>query len=349
MENPHPNPYTPNNNHTQSSSNNNNNGGTAKKIFKSNSNKSNKSMSMSDVDSQYDSFHSPLRSPLRSPRSDDPIFKSPSDSNPNPNPNSNSNSNSKAIVAVDKYFSPLRSLKKPSSDNLSLPPTPPPAAPAAGRVKDDVFPPPPPPPMMMLNRAMTDGVQPGVPEKVEMRERDEERGDRRSRTGHMSSVMSSSNKEFMVNKAALGFRVSEVILCLISFSVMAADKTQGWSGDSFDRYREYRYLVAVNVIGFVYSGFQAYDLAYHLATAKHVISSHLRYFFDFAMDQVLAYLLMSASSASATRVDDWVSNWGKDEFTEMATASISISFVAFLAFAVSSMICGYSLCNRGFS
>lgn len=245
MENPHPNPYTPNNNHTQS---NNNNGGTAKKIFKSNSIKSNKSMSMSDADSQYDSFHSPLRSPLRSPRSDDPIFKSPSDSNPNPN------SNSKAIVAVDKYFSPLRSLKKLSSDNLSLPPTPPPAAPAAGRVKD-VFPPPPPPPMMVFNRAMTEGVQPGVQEKVEMREGDAERGDGRSRArtdNNMSSVSWRSKKEFVVTKAALGFRISEVILCLISFSVMAADKTQGWSGDSFDRYREYRFSVLFCSASFYY-------------------------------------------------------------------------------------------------
>lgn len=46
-----------------------------------------------------------------------------------------------------------------------------------------------------------------------------------------------------------------------------------------------RYLVAVNIIGFVYAGFQACDLAYHLVSGKHVISSSLRYFFDFAMDQ----------------------------------------------------------------
>jgi len=45
----------------------------------------------------------------------------------------------------------------------------------------------------------------------------------------------------MLKKVALGFRLSEVVLCLISFSVMAADKTSGWSGDSFDRYKEYRF------------------------------------------------------------------------------------------------------------
>ncbi|CAH8362720.1 unnamed protein product, partial [Eruca vesicaria subsp. sativa] len=43
-----------------------------------------------------------------------------------------------------------------------------------------------------------------------------------------------------VAMAALGFRVSEVVLCLVSFSIMAADKTKGWSGDSYDRYKEYR-------------------------------------------------------------------------------------------------------------
>nr|KYP56347.1 UPF0497 membrane protein At5g62820 family [Cajanus cajan] len=44
-----------------------------------------------------------------------------------------------------------------------------------------------------------------------------------------------------VSKAVLGFRLSEVVVCLISFSVMAADKMQGWSVDSYDLYREYRY------------------------------------------------------------------------------------------------------------
>ncbi|XP_027353218.1 CASP-like protein 4A3 [Abrus precatorius] len=166
-------------------------------------------------------------------------------------------------------------------------------------------------------------------------------GERRSRSAALGW-----KTEEVVSKAALGFRLSEVAVCLISFSVMAADKTQGWSGDSFDRYREYRYCLSVNVIGFAYSALQACDLACQLVTGKHLISHHLRYHFDFFFDQVLAYLLISASSCAATRVDDWQSNWGKDEFTEMATASIGMSFIAFIAFAMSSLISGYILCNR---
>lgn len=55
-----------------------------------------------------------------------------------------------------------------------------------------------------------------------------------------ASVMRGSREEEKMKIGELGFRVSEIVLCLISFSVMAADKTKGWSGDSFDRYKEYR-------------------------------------------------------------------------------------------------------------
>lgn len=162
----------------------------------------------------------------------------------------------------------------------------------------------------------------------------------------VTSILSRSQLEENLRRTALGIRVSEMVLCLISFSIMAADKTQGWSGDSFDRYKEYRYCLSVTVIAFLYSVFQAYDLAYHLITGKHLIHHHLHYHLNFCMDQVLAYLLMSASSAAASRVDDWQSNWGKDEFTKMASASIGMSFMAFFAFALSSVISGYDLCTR---
>ncbi|PHU15425.1 hypothetical protein BC332_16630 [Capsicum chinense] len=337
--------------------------------------KQNSHISMSDTESQVsqlDSFHSPLRSesPLRS---DEP-FNEPR--NPKSSP-------SKAIVALDKYFSP----------NLTLPPaTPPP--PATERRSS---------PVVYFSRAVREDSATGVAAKGGVRG-DVERGgevggERRSRAA-VESILERSKRDAVANRVALGFRVCEIVFCLVAFSVMAADKTQGWTGDSFDRYQEYRYLVAVNVIGFVYSGFQAFDLAYSLSTGKHFLSHHMQYHFDFSMDQasegfrivivppfnsqlscffipafrflrrfysescqskndfssvsigilmILAYLLMSASSSAATRVDDWASNWGKDSFTEMASASIAMSFLAFAAFALSSIISGYNLCNRSSS
>ncbi|KAF7134350.1 hypothetical protein RHSIM_Rhsim08G0171300 [Rhododendron simsii] len=134
-------------------------------------------------------------------------------------------------------------------------------------------------------------------------------------------------REVMVKRAELGLRVCEVILCLVSFCVMMSDKSRGWAGDSYYRYMEFRYCVAVTLIGFAYSGFQACDLTYNLITGNHI----------------LAYLLVSASSSAATRIDDWVSNWGEDKFTDMATLSVAMSLLAFAALALSTLISGYNL------
>lgn len=175
-----------------------------------------------------------------------------------------------------------------------------------------------------------------------------------------------SKRESIVNRLALGLRLCGFIFCLVSFAVMAANKYKGWSLDSFDRYTEFRYCMSLNVIGFVYSGCQAIDLVYHLSTGKYVLQrDKLRCFFDFFSDQMtlcqhIAYISMARSleqipvsviynivvesEINATRVDDWISNWGKDQFPTMATASVAISFLAFLSFAFSSFISGYTLC-----
>ncbi|CAB4280808.1 unnamed protein product [Prunus armeniaca] len=278
----------------------------------------NKSYSMNSDDSPL-RFHSPIRSDAGDPP-ETPPYESPENS-----PERRVD-NSKAIMAVDKFtqYSPLRPQKPPENAKA-------------------------PSPVVVYNRSMRDDVTPSVSKvgPVVGANGGEDVVNGVIGGGRSRGMTSTRPKRGdMVKTAALGFRLSEVVLCLISFSVMAADKTQGWSGDSFDRYKEYRYCLAVTVIAFAYAAFQAYNLSYHLVTRKYVIRHHLRRHFDFFMDQVLAYLLISASSSAATRVDDWQSNWGKDEFTEMATASVSMAFLAFVAFALSSLISGYNLCTH---
>ncbi|XP_049383479.1 CASP-like protein 4A3 [Solanum stenotomum] len=173
----------------------------------------------------------------------------------------------------------------------------------------------------------------------------EDGGNRRRRGMPQLSILRKVRRDEMVKKAGLGFRIFGFLFCLASFSVMAADRNKGWALDSFERYKEFRYCMSVNVIGFVYSGAQAFDLAYQSATGKNIVQHHLRYMFDFALDQVVTYLLISASSSAATRIDDWQSNWGKDKFPDMASASVALSFLSFAALAFSSLISGYVLCN----
>ncbi|KAF5476812.1 hypothetical protein F2P56_003508 [Juglans regia] len=284
----------------------------------------------SDLSSTHmDSPHSPLRfhTPMPSDSGDPhdtPPYESPENS-PGKPPD-----NSMAMVIFDKFTrnSPLTS----PSDGQKPPES---ASKNRNALAVDS-----PSPGIVVNRAIREEPPPSVSKVGPVGS-----GDGR-RSGTVASILKRSKREVMLRRAALGFRLSEFVLCLISFAVMAADKTQGWSGDSFDRYKEYRDCLSINVIAFVYSSFQVYDLTYHLVTGNYVIRHYLRRHFVFFMDQVLAYLLISSSSSAATRVDDWQSNWGKDEFTEMATASVSMAFLAFAAFAISSLISGYNLCTR---
>lgn len=161
--------------------------------------------------------------------------------------------------------------------------------------------------------------------------------------GKIMRVESGVVRRSMLRRAEIGLRVSEVALCLVSFSLMVADKTSGWAGDYFDRYQEYRYCFSVNVIAFAYSTFQLFSHFHYMIWKRHIISRPLGGSFDFLLDQVLAYLLMSASSSAATRNDDWVSMFGSDRFTDMLIGSIATSFIAFLAFAISSIISAYKL------
>ncbi|URE37401.1 protein farnesyltransferase subunit [Musa troglodytarum] len=145
-----------------------------------------------------------------------------------------------------------------------------------------------------------------------------------------------------VMRAALGLRVSAALLCLVSFSVMVADNTEGWAGDSFGRYSEYRCLVSVNAIAFGYSAFQIYAKVHHVILKKYIIRSPINYYFDLTTDQILAYLLIAATSVAASHNDLWMSRFGSDEFMDMANVSIAISFLAFVALALSALISAHN-------
>lgn len=64
-------------------------------------------------------------------------------------------------------------------------------------------------------------------------------GNRRLRPD-VSSLLR-SKKVATLNKLLLGLRITAFVSCLVSFSVLTADKEQGWAQDSFYLYKEFRY------------------------------------------------------------------------------------------------------------
>ncbi|KAJ1416488.1 Casparian strip membrane protein domain [Sesbania bispinosa] len=180
--------------------------------------------------------------------------------------------------------------------------------------------------------------------------------------------LSEEKKEMMWWWSLLGVRIAALLFCLTAFAVLAANKQKvvveeefnwlGWDSTDnskreeqsysfrWDDYEQFTYCVAVNVIGFVYSALQIGDLVKFLITKKHTVNPKLRGYFNFAIDQALTYLLLSASSAAATTIRVYKSGWvigGGHTFIEMANASVALSFLAFVAFALASLASGFTL------
>ncbi|XP_072980795.1 CASP-like protein 4A2 [Typha angustifolia] len=165
----------------------------------------------------------------------------------------------------------------------------------------------------------------------------------------VNGIVRRRHRDAAARNAAVAARMAAAVLCLVAFSVLAADKRKGWALDSYDKYSQFRYSMAVNVIGFIYSLFQLYAQVHHIRKGKHIISRPMGDYFDFTMDQAFAYLMISASSSATARTSDWITNWGNDPFPRMANGSIAMSFLAFLAFALSSLISAYNLFSPNLS
>ncbi|TKW38129.1 hypothetical protein SEVIR_1G094000v4 [Setaria viridis] len=160
------------------------------------------------------------------------------------------------------------------------------------------------------------------------------------------SILSRKRRAAVMQCTALVARGAAAGLCLAALAVLAADTRKGWARDSYSNYSQFRYSEAVNVIGFVYSVFQFAALVGLMRNNQHLISHPKRGLFDFTMDQVLAYLLISSSSSATARVGDLIDNWGSDPFPSMANGSIAISFMAFIVFAICSLISANNLFRR---
>ncbi|KAK3139056.1 hypothetical protein QOZ80_5AG0377150 [Eleusine coracana subsp. coracana] len=129
---------------------------------------------------------------------------------------------------------------------------------------------------------------------------------------------------------------------LLSFLLMACNEHGDWM--QFDRYEEYRYIVAIGLLAFVYTTLQLVRLAVRL-TGGQDLELKTGLLFDFAGDQVTAYLLMSALSA-AIPITNRMRQGADNVFTDSSAASISMAFLAFVCLALSALISGFKLAKQ---
>uniref|UniRef100_A0A0A9E986 CASP-like protein n=1 Tax=Arundo donax TaxID=35708 RepID=A0A0A9E986_ARUDO len=143
---------------------------------------------------------------------------------------------------------------------------------------------------------------------------------------------------------SVGLRVLTAVVSLMAFSIMASASTSGGADDHYGRYLPYRYAIAVNVIVCFYSMAQAFVEIRRLVSQK--LLSISCYCVTLFLDQVLAYLLVSASSEAASRKHLWVSRFGKDRFNDKISFAVGFSFLGFFALSANTLISMANLFSR---
>ncbi|KAJ0978341.1 hypothetical protein J5N97_013815 [Dioscorea zingiberensis] len=159
----------------------------------------------------------------------------------------------------------------------------------------------------------------------------------------VTSVVRRWRREDLTEKASMVLRGLGTLFSLLAFVVMASNKHGDWR--DFDKYEEYRYLVAISVLAFLYSGAQLALQVHRFSSGKELLSRRTSVKVDFAGDQIVAYLLISAASAAVPKTNSM--REGADNiFTDASSAAISMAFFAFFALALSAMISGHKLSKQ---
>lgn len=158
---------------------------------------------------------------------------------------------------------------------------------------------------------------------------------------------------------SFAFRFSETVLSLIAIVVMCSTRgsmrTDGvdFGTLKFNHFQAYRYLVAVNVIVFVYSTFQFIQLLYTVILGISFIPSiFISTWMTFGFDQLFLYLLLSASTSAATVANmsytgemgiQLCSRFDVGSFCSKADVAVTMSFFAVLAMLSSTILAIYRI------
>ncbi|XP_042439927.1 CASP-like protein 4B2 isoform X1 [Zingiber officinale] len=159
------------------------------------------------------------------------------------------------------------------------------------------------------------------------------------------SVVRRWKREDLLEKAGLVLRALAWVFSLVAVALLASNKQGGWM--NFDRYQEYRYLLSVAAIAMVYSMVQLLRQAHRFMTGKDLAPLTYSWTFDFAGDQVMAYLLISASSA-AIPITDRMRREVVNSFTDISVVAISMTLLSFVALGSCSLISGFKVARRSY-
>ncbi|XP_020171374.1 CASP-like protein 4B4 [Aegilops tauschii subsp. strangulata] len=160
--------------------------------------------------------------------------------------------------------------------------------------------------------------------------------------GAVGAIVGRWRRQDLLDKSGSALRAAAWAFSLLAFLVMVANEHGDWR--QFDHYEEYRYIVAVGLLAFIYTTLQLVRHGVRLSGGQD-LQSKVGLLVDFAGDQATAYLLMSALSA-AIPITNRMREGSDNVFTDSSAASISMAFFAFVCLALSALISGFKLSKQ---
>ncbi|KAI3447832.1 hypothetical protein Pfo_004497 [Paulownia fortunei] len=161
--------------------------------------------------------------------------------------------------------------------------------------------------------------------------------------GGVSNIVRRWKREDLLKRGSLAFRSFGFVFSLLAFIIMASNKHGDWR--EFDKYEEYRYVLAIAILSTLYTGLQTLRQVHELSTAREILSRQNVAMIDFFGDQIVAYLLISAAS-SAVPLTNRMREGADNIFTDSSASAISMEFFAFFSLGLSALISGHKLSNQ---
>uniref|UniRef100_A0A7C9DYY2 CASP-like protein n=1 Tax=Opuntia streptacantha TaxID=393608 RepID=A0A7C9DYY2_OPUST len=161
----------------------------------------------------------------------------------------------------------------------------------------------------------------------------------------IGSVLRRWRREDFMRKGSVVLRAMGLVFSLLSFIIMASNNHGDWK--EFGKYEEYRYLLAIAILSTLYTGGQCYRQFHQTYAGKDLLPLKTAALIDFVGDQIIAYLLLSSAS-SAIPLTNRMREGADNIFTDSSAAAISMSLLAFLVLACSSVIAGYKLSTQSY-
>ncbi|PON53595.1 CASP-like protein 4B [Parasponia andersonii] len=163
--------------------------------------------------------------------------------------------------------------------------------------------------------------------------------------GVTTGILRRWKREGLLRKGSLALRGLAFLFSVLALIIMASNKHGDWM--NFDRYEEYRYVLAISILSTLYTGAQALIKVQELSTGKFLFPQWTSALFDFCGDQIAAYLLISAAS-SAVPLTNKMRESQDNIFTDSSASAISMAFLAFFTLALSALVSGYKLSTQSY-